>query len=1432
MTTRSIVLVFLRLWHAASARGVQPLIAASALIVCGLAVSPANAGTNTWSRSSGNGSINGCWVDSPSVADAKACYSTYNFGLLKCGDVTIVSGPTPVGGGGYTVTFTQPLDDHYPDDCAEPLSYYPSIWGFNDACSAGGEVWNELYGGCAPECLIPQTLNMSTGNCDWPGNDVQQQRSDPNGLICKGNPCDILSGNKIQRETDYAPAAGVLGFTRTYNSLRYHSAKQGAYGKPLGESWFGSYLQFVSAASGLSSTVVHAVRPNGDVIEFTATAPGSTSTEYEAEGELKDRLVVALNSGVFAGWRYVTAADDSELYDTNGRLLSIKHRGGITETLTYGSNSRIESVADDFGHELGFDWDSATPPRLETVVLPDSGEIEFEYGANNNLVSVTYPDTRERHYLYELSESWQKHLLTGLEDESSVRYATWGYRTDNRATSSVHAGGADSYGITYNADGTRVVVDPLGKSVTYASDVIAGQRRYTDSSGPCESCGGEYESATFDSYGNFESTTDFNGVETRYEHDTARTLETERIEAYGTANERTITTDWHSTFRLPEEINEPGRRTEFTYDSNGNVLTQTVTDTATSQSRTWTMTYSTLGQLLTINGPRTDVTDVMTFTYYTCTTGDECGQLHTVTDAANNVTTYDTYNAHGLPLTVTDPNGAVITLEYDARQRLTSRTVAGEETAFEYWPTGLLKKIIQPDASFVQYGYDAAHRLTSVTDPVGNTITYTLNGAGQRLTETVRDGSNVLTFRRTHVYDNLGRLLEEHGEAGQITSFDYDEEGNLTEIEDPVGRITQQAYDELNRLASITDPAEQFTELAYDARDNVLEVIDPRALSTSYVYNGFDEPVELTSPDTGTSDSPRDAAGNVESATDARNETGEYTYDAVNRVTEIEYGDDTVTFGYDSGSNGNGRLTSVTNGASALALAYDALGRVLERSQTTGSVTLDIAYDYDSYGRLEGLTTPSGQLLSYEYTDGRVSGLKVNGSYLLSAITYQPFGPTTGWTWGNSTETTREYDTDGQLVAISSAGASTYTFNDDGTIESRSDDFASDLSWAAGTTTFAVSSTSNRLSSASGDLSRSYGYDAAGNTTSDGSRTFTYNDAGRMKTSTAASVTTTYSYNGLGERAKKTNSSSTTYFAYDEAGHLIGEYDASGDLIRETVWFGDIPVAVLTPNGAGVHVFYIHTDHLNTPRRITRPSDDDIVWRWDSDPFGDTAADDDPDNDSTTFVFNHRFPGQYFDPETMLHYNYFRDYDAATGRYVQSDPIGLDGGINTYAYAAGNPNRYSDPRGLNPAIGCVAGAWAGPVGCGVGATVGTAVAGGIALAAIMSVPSDKSNVAVTTADVCKNDECTTIEADIRARASELRARYFQLLRDPRDLYNRARDTANLGRRVGTYIGHQQQFRDQQENLRDLIRRADSRGCYVSIEDRALANAPTPPRPSL
>jgi len=108
----------------------------------------------------------------------------------------------------------------------------------------------------------------------------------------------------------------------------------------------------------------------------------------------------------------------------------------------------------------------------------------------------------------------------------------------------------------------------------------------------------------------------------------------------------------------------------------------------------------------------------------------------------------------------------------------------------------------------------------------------------------------------------------------------------------------------------------------------------------------------------------------------------------------------------------------------------------------------------------------------------------------------------------------------------------------------------------------------------------------------------------------------------------------------------------------------------------------IEAKHLNTPRLVADDTQK-TVWKWEQqEPFGVNAANDDPDADTVAFEFNLRFPGQYFDKETNAHYNYFRDFDPTLGRYVQSDPIGLRGGLATYAYVQGSPIGHTDRNGL------------------------------------------------------------------------------------------------------------------------------------------------------
>jgi RHS repeat-associated protein len=157
---------------------------------------------------------------------------------------------------------------------------------------------------------------------------------------------------------------------------------------------------------------------------------------------------------------------------------------------------------------------------------------------------------------------------------------------------------------------------------------------------------------------------------------------------------------------------------------------------------------------------------------------------------------------------------------------------------------------------------------------------------------------------------------------------------------------------------------------------------------------------------------------------------------------------------------------------------------------------------------------------------------------------------------------------------------------------------------------------------------------------------------------------------------------STVIYVYDHQGKLIGEYSNTGAAIREYVWMQGEPLAVFTPNGTNPpNVFFLHNDHQGAPR-VAMDGANTIRWRWLGEPFGTTAAENQPTAGQAALPIPLRMPGQMLDTETGLFYNWHRSYDSTTGRYIQSDPIGLDGGINTYAYVGGSPVDSVDPDGL------------------------------------------------------------------------------------------------------------------------------------------------------
>lgn len=479
----------------------------------------------------------------------------------------------------------------------------------------------------------------------------------------------------------------------------------------------------------------------------------------------------------------------------------------------------------------------------------------------------------------------------------------------------------------------------------------------------------------------------------------------------------------------------------------------------------------------------------------------------------------------------------------------------------------------------------------------------------------------------------------------------------------------------------------------------------------------MNDTTQIASPDTGIANNTFDAAGNLTSHTDARGAVTRYSYDALNRMTRKTYGATTVTYRWDSGANAIGQLSDVTDASGASHWHYDAMQRVAAKTQRVNGITLSHRYQYDRVGHLVRQTYPSGNTVAYHYNvQGQIDGIAINGKPLFSQLQYQPFGAANRWIWGNGLAYTRNFDADGRLASLP-LGSDTRTLGYDAASRivtlTDSQPAVSQLvqydnldrvtGWIApaanqgyqydangnrtslvnGTTatSYTYPATSNRLASISnGQSTDNISYDAMGNTLAAAGLSYQYDASGRLASATNNRRTITFALNGLGQRVSK-HSGADTLFTYDPAGHLTGDYDAHGAALTETIYLGDLPVAVMRDGAA----YYVYTDQLNTPRLITSPANIPL-WRWLSSPFGDDPADDNPSR-TRRFSYNPRFPGQYYDVETGLHYNYYRDYDPGMGRYVESDPVGLVGGDwSGYAYGNGNPVSYVDPLGLDVTI--------------------------------------------------------------------------------------------------------------------------------------------------
>lgn len=1016
----------------------------------------------------------------------------------------------------------------------------------------------------------------------------------------EGNPCSPMTGNKSLTETDFR--AGAIEITRHYNS----SLELGS--RSIGTGWSHSYDARLIFSGGFTL-----IKPDGNVEEFVS----ATSDGYRSVTTPGKILVVAddLAQLTYPGGRkeIFQLTTSGENGPDQFRLIEIYTADlpNRATTLRYTEPAGLlDSITGPFGRQLRFEYD--VEGYVSALLLPDGSRIGYLRDARENLSEVTFQDGSNRIYLYENSRL--PHHLTGIIDENGARFANYQYDEFGRVTLSEHSGGANRVSLNYVDGSTTEVTGPLGNIRKYDFDPYKSSFDVSDIS---DGSGISIYSRNPDGWPTEKTDPAGNVVQSTYDE----FHEIIRIEGYGTPGQRTINYTWNNELNRKIRVEEEGTTTRFAYDTLGRIESKSIEDPSSGAIRSWDYHYfpdtdlsPRAGRLHSTDGPRTDVEDITTYSYYLTDDASgryRAGDLQSIQNAAGHITEFLEYDGNGMLTKVRDENGVISSLSYHPRGWLTSLSVDGITTRFTYDKVGNLVRTVSRDGRHVDFRYDAAHRLTGVTDSLSSRIEYTLDPDGNRIEENTFDGSNTLRRQLSRSFNSVSQLEKLTDSSGNSVIYTYDGNGSLISTRDENYYSTHYEYDSLDRLARSVDPLRAETLMAYDGRDNLIRMTDPQGNVTNYQYDGLDNPVSMSSPDTGFTQHEFDEAGNRVASTDARGVRVEYRYDELNRLTDIIYPDSSkdVSYSYDTGENGKGRLTGMRDEAGTVSFTYDTRGNLLSENRWINGHQYQTKYFYDADDRLVELEYPSGKTISYNLDNtGRISSIQRGPQPLVSNVQYEPFGPVNSFTYGNGLKYSAVFNLDQELIRLESGAGvnldleygpagSILGINDQAftydplhrLVASSGDQEVLGIDYDANDNrvqyqgvltnrSYTYETGSNRLETA-GEWS--YARDDAGNRTAKLDRAgngqlYRFGDHNRItetidRIAGADIPAGEYLYDGKGRRLVKTVSGRETHFIYNPWGQLIGEYSAGGDgEYREYIYLEGLPVAVLTRSSATV----------------------------------------------------------------------------------------------------------------------------------------------------------------------------------------------------------------------------------------------------------------------